>query len=655
MFVYPLIIFLGLNRVNGFVPKPVPSEPPKFPSALPNMPHTSVPPTIQPITVKNLIKGIENHDFDQIYFKDNNRVVYATEGVDITGDDELALEGGNDPEYVYVTSISPYITTKLVDVSLQNGVNPVFIDSAAASTAGPGFLGIFNIIPFIIYGLLFGSLIRSFMMGGMGGGQNMFSNRKSSGQNQGSNGNGGFSFPGLFGNGFNELDQNRPNVTLADWAGSKEVLYECTEIVSYLKDSSNYERVGAMIPKGILMEGPPGTGKTLLAKAIANEAEAAFIEASGSEFVEMYVGLGAMRVRKLFEEARKNRPCVIFIDEIDAVGRQRSQSGGGGDGNTEKDQTLNQLLAEMDGFKDNDGIMVLAATNRRDILDNALLRPGRFDRIIRIPLPDTRSRRQIFDLYLKNKEVEPGVNATELARFTSGYSGAQIKNVINEAAICAARQNETVITKNYIFEAIEKAIMGIKKSIDDRSYETRRRVAIHELGHAFMVNEFPDYFDLKKVSIQASYSGVGGFTLYNEKEDISEGGLYTKDFLMKRLMIALGGKAAETIFYGEDFVSLGATMDLNTANELAVDMIERYGMGEKLKVFYRKSASIFSGGELSERTKSMIDIEAAKLVQTAYEMTVDVLTRRKYQIEAMINSVLERVTINENEFAGYLI
>jgi cell division protease FtsH len=642
MVAYPFIFLLGLNYVNSLIAP----EPPKFPSVLPKIPQTTVQPAIQPITVKNLIKGIENHDFDQIYFKDNNRVVYATEGVELKDDDSSE----SNPEYVYVTNISPYITTKLVDVSLQNGVNPVFIDSTAVSS--PGFLGIFNLIPFIIYGLLFGSLIRSFMMrNGFGSGPNVNSHRNQGGA---SNGN-SFSFPGLFGKGFNELDQNRPNITLADWAGSKEVLYECTEIVSYLKNSTNYDRVGAMIPKGILMEGPPGTGKTLLAKAIANEADANFIEASGSEFVEMYVGLGALRVRKLFEEARKNRPCVIFIDEIDAVGRQRSQSMGGGSGNDEKDQTLNQLLAEMDGFKDNEGIMVLAATNRRDILDNALLRPGRFDRIIRIPLPDTRSRAQIFDLYLKNKQMEPGVNATELARFTSGYSGAQIKNIINEAAICAARQNETVITKNFIFEAIEKAIIGIKKTIDDRSYETRRRVAIHELGHAFMVNEFPNYFDLKKVSIQASYSGVGGFTLYNEKEDISEGGLYTKDFLMKRLMIALGGKAAETIFYGEDFVSLGATMDLNTANELAVDMIERYGMGEKLKVFYRKSASMFSGGDLSERTKSMIDTEAAKLVQTAYQMTVEVLTRRKNQMESMINNVLDRVTINDAEFSGFLV
>ena len=297
--------------------------------------------------------------------------------------------------------------------------------------------------------------------------------------------------------------------------------------------------------------------------------------------------------------------------------------------------------------------MVLAATNRRDILDNALLRPGRFDRIIRIPLPDTKSREQIFDLYLKNKQMDETVNSTVLAKFTSGYSGAQIKNIINEAAICAARENQTVITSNYVFEALEKAILGIKKSIDSRNEETRRRVAIHELGHAFMVHEFPNYFDLKKVSIQASYSGVGGFTLFNEKEEISEGGLYTKDFLIKRLMVALGGKAAESLFYGDDYVSLGATMDLNSANELATDMIERYGMGDRMKLFYKSSKSFMN--DLSERTKSLVDMDAQKLVEEAYKKTMEVLTRHKSQIELITGALMEKVTIDDTEFASFFV
>jgi ATP-dependent Zn protease len=297
--------------------------------------------------------------------------------------------------------------------------------------------------------------------------------------------------------------------------------------------------------------------------------------------------------------------------------------------------------------------MVLAATNRRDILDAALLRPGRFDRIIRIPLPDTRSREQIFKLYLKDKTLSPDVNATDLARFTSGYSGAEIKNVINEAAIYTARQNETTITKKSVFEALEKAIIGIKKAIDDRSEETKRRVAIHELGHAFMVDEFPSYFDLKKISIQASYSGVGGFTMFNEKEDIAEGGLYTKDFLMKRLMISLGGKAAESIFYGDNFVSLGATMDLNTANQLAVDMIERYGMGERLKLFYRRQSSSFIN-DVSEKTQALIDRESRELVEAAYKMTMEVLLRRKNQIDEMIKVLTDKITMDEDDFSKTL-
>lgn len=636
MFLHILIVTSIIGKwVHGLVPD---NGIPKLPAFSPIIYSPIMPSQIQQITVKNLIKDIEGNKFNEIYFKENNHIVYAIEKTD-NEDTDIT----NTPNYVYVSNISPFITTKIVDVSLKHDVNPVFVDSVISQNNGAP--NIFSFVPFAIYAYIFISIVNG-IRNRFGGAGNRVSNKKGGFPSSTSS----FQFPG-----FSEetkIENTRPNITLADWAGSKEVLFECSEIISYLKDSTNYEKVGAMIPKGILMEGTPGTGKTLLAKAIAHDADANFIEASGSEFVEMYVGLGALRVRKLFEDARQNRPCVIFIDEIDAVGRQRAQSGMGGSGNDEKDQTLNQLLAEMDGFKDNEGIMVLAATNRRDILDAALLRPGRFDRIIRIPLPDTRSREQIFKLYLKDKTLSPDVNVTDLARFTSGYSGAEIKNVINEAAIYTARQNETVITKKSVFEALEKAIIGIKKVIDDRSEETKRRVAIHELGHAFMVNEFPTYFDLKKISIQASYSGVGGFTMFNEKEDIAEGGLYTKDFLMKRLMISLGGKAAETIFYGDDFVSLGATMDLNTANQLAVDMIERYGMGERLKLFYRRQSSSFING-VSEKTQALIDIESRELVETAYNMTMEVLLRRKNQIDTMIHVLTDKITMDENDFSTH--
>ena len=438
------------------------------------------------------------------------------------------------------------------------------------------------------------------------------------------------------------------NVSLSEWAGSKEVLEECSEIVTYLKNSTNYVNAGALIPKGILMEGSPGTGKTLLAKAIACESDAHFIEMAGSEFIEMFIGLGAQRVRNLFSEARANTPCIIFIDEIDAIGRQRSNNAQTS-GNEEKDQTLNQLLSEMDGFNNNEGIIVLAATNRRDILDKALLRPGRFDRVIQIPLPDTKSREEILKLYLKNKETEPDLDVKSISKYTSGFSGAELKNIINEASILVARRNETVLSKKDIDEALEKTLIGIKKTVDDRTPEVKRRVAIHEVGHAFVVSRFPQYFDLQKVSIQASYSGVGGFTLFTEKEEISEGGLYTKDMLIKRLMVAVGGKAAESIFYGEDFVSVGATMDLNQANALASDMIEKYGMGQKLNVFFKSQQSdIFS--KYSESTKSTIDEEISQLIQEAYAQTLDLIQRNKEIFEILVEDLLENIQVDDTYY-----
>ena len=437
------------------------------------------------------------------------------------------------------------------------------------------------------------------------------------------------------------------NVTFADWAGSEEVLQECTEIVTYLKNDTFLKEVNAQVPRGVLLEGPPGTGKTLLAKAIATESNSTFFSVSGSEFIEMFVGLGAMRVRNLFDEARNFKPSIIFIDEIDAIGRQRGGTTFGNGGNEEREQTLNQLLTEMDGFKNNDGVIVIAATNRVDILDSALLRPGRFDRTIRIPLPDMKSRKAILNSYLKNKKVDDSVDVDVLSKMTNGYSGAQLKNLVNEAAIFAARKQTAIINSDFLEEAFEKLIIGIKKTVDTRDFETKKRVAIHEMGHAFIAGFFEDYFDLQKISIQPSYSGVGGFTVFSENNESDDDRLYTKDMFMKRLMVALGGKAAEYVFYGDNFVSLGATMDLNQANSLASNMIEKYGMGNKLKVFYKDDNY---GKQYSVMTTNYIDKEVADLVNEAYNESVALLEKNKYVLEVLVGEILRSTTMNETVF-----
>jgi cell division protease FtsH len=418
----------------------------------------------------------------------------------------------------------------------------------------------------------------------------------------------------------------KPNVSLASWAGSPEVIEECKEVISYIEKKELYKEIGADMPKGILLEGPPGTGKTLLAKAIATETNSTFMSMSGSEFVELFVGMGASRVRELFDTARENRPCIIFIDEIDAVGRQRGA--GINMANDEREQTLNQLLYEMDGFNNNDDIVVMAATNRRDVLDQALLRPGRFDRIIKIPLPDKFSREKILEIYIKNKKTNKEFDIKAIAELADGFSGAQLKNLVNEAAILSARNNHTVIQEKYVFESFEKLIVGLIRNNADVDPSTRERVAIHESGHALLSIIFKKYFDFQKASIQPTYNGAGGYTIFSEKREIKEGGLYTKDVLRKRLIVTLGGKAAESIYYGDDFISVGAIEDLKQANGLARRMIGNFGMGEELEVFFNDNIgddsnpflgrSLGMGDKYSQNTKNIMDKESLDLVNNAY-------------------------------------
>jgi cell division protease FtsH len=435
------------------------------------------------------------------------------------------------------------------------------------------------------------------------------------------------------------VDQGAITTRLTDWAGSPEVLEECAEIVSYLRNSTLYDAVGAELPKGILLDGPPGTGKTLLAKAIAGETNATFLSMSGSEFVELFVGMGAVKVRQLFKEAREKAPSIIFIDEIDAIGKKRAVSNAANT-NDEREQTLNQILSEMDGFEPNKGVMVLAATNRRDVLDDALVRPGRFDRLIYIPLPDRPSREAILSLYMSKKNIS-SVSVANVAEATGGFSGAQLKNLLNEAAILAAREGSSFVTKDNIDGALEKIVVGITKRVDGRSLSTRVRVAIHELGHALLAASFSDIFDLKKVSMKQTYSGVGGYTLFSEKAD--EGGLYTKEMMMSRIVVALGGKAAEALMYGEEGVSVGASQDLKEANELARAMVEKYGMGEGLEAFYLSPS-------IGDKTRATVDetvggLVEFGLVQAKKRLTERQMVRNRLLVRLLRDGVLEGVDV----------
>jgi cell division protease FtsH len=443
----------------------------------------------------------------------------------------------------------------------------------------------------------------------------------------------------------NTFNADKQNVSMNTWVGSPEVFEEVFEVISYLNNEEAYTEMNIELPKGILLEGPPGTGKTLLAKAIASETNSTFISISGSEFVELFVGMGALKVRELFKEARNNKPCILFIDEIDAIGKKRST---GFNSNDEREQTLNQILAEMDGFEDNEGLTILAATNRKDILDEALIRPGRFDRIIRIGLPDKTSREQILSFYLNKKPVDSSVDITALSEMTNGFSGAELKNLVNEAAILAVREKSTRISRMNLDDAFEKLIVGLIRTVETRSKEVLYRVAVHEIGHTFLALLNDKYFDVFKVSIKSTYNGAGGYTLFSEKPEFKNGGLYTKDLLYYRLVIAMGGKAAESVFFGDDFISVGASQDLQQANTLARQMIGTYGMGNELNVFHADDL------DYSDTTKSKLDNESLQLIRHAYEEGKRLIEQDKPYVERMIASLLEKNVLFMKDLTDFI-
>jgi cell division protease FtsH len=480
------------------------------------------------------------------------------------------------------------------------------------------------------------------------------------------------SFMNRFGsdNEFQVVDGMTTNTTFSDVAGCDEAKFELMEVVDYLKNPDKYEQAGAKIPKGVLLEGSPGTGKTLLARAVAGEAGVPFISASGSEFIEMFVGVGASRVRNLFENANKNAPCVIFIDEIDAVGRQRGAGIAGG--NDEREQTLNQILTNMDGFSSTSGIIVIAATNRADILDNALTRPGRFDRKVRVPLPSLEGRQSIFGVHLKNKRINSDVDIRELATITTQFSGADIANLANEAAILSVRKNSTEITRADFFDAFEKVTIGLTSNVQETDPEIIDLVCFHETGHAFMASLFNDMFDLRKVTINGNTGGVGGYTLFTPKEKFSK--FASKRFLLANLIIALGGRAAEiylyknvqtnlynndNIFTGFDDldVTTGASNDLMQANNIARNYITKYGFGDNIGLYDSSDSEMpFMGREMSmsskkisEHTRTDIDSQTSALVKFAYLKAIELIKQNDQAFLKIVGLLREKRTIGGKE------
>ena len=442
--------------------------------------------------------------------------------------------------------------------------------------------------------------------------------------------------------------------TFQDVAGCDEEKAELAEVVDFLKDPSRYTDMGARIPKGILLVGPPGTGKTLLAKAVAGEANVQFLSISGSDFVELYVGVGAGRVRDLFEQAKKVAPAIIFIDEIDAVGRQRGSGLGGG--HDEREQTLNQLLVEMDGFGNNEGVIVMAATNRADILDNALLRPGRFDRQIYVSLPDIRGREAILKIHSRDKQLADNVDLNSIAKGTPGFSGADLENLMNEAAILAVRRKERFITQEDIDEAILKVQMGPEKKSRKMSDKARRLTAYHESGHA-VAGKFLQNVDPVHYITIIPRGSAGGFTLFRPQEDLEN--FKSRAEMYESIVMALGGRIAEELFL--DDISTGASADIQQATATARDMVMRYGMSEKLGpiLFDSSDHSIFIGRDFgttksySEETAGIIDEEVKAIFDKASAQCRQILSDHREQLIAIAEYLLEHETISADEFNYY--
>ncbi|MQY51169.1 ATP-dependent zinc metalloprotease FtsH [Rhodocyclus tenuis] len=445
------------------------------------------------------------------------------------------------------------------------------------------------------------------------------------------------------------LDEANNTVTFADVAGCDEAKEEVSELVDFLRDPSKFQKLGGRIPKGVLMVGNPGTGKTLLAKAIAGEAKVPFFSISGSDFVEMFVGVGAARVRDMFEQAKKQAPCIIFIDEIDAVGRQRGAGLGGG--NDEREQTLNQLLVEMDGFEGVSGIIVIAATNRPDVLDPALMRPGRFDRQVVVPLPDIRGREQILLVHMRKVPLSPDVKADIIARGTPGFSGADLANLVNEAALFAARSSKRLVDMDDFERAKDKIMMGAERRSMVMTDEEKRNTAYHESGHAVVAKLMPKSDPVHKVTIIPRGRALGVTMQLPEQDRYA----YDRDYLLSRIAVLFGGRIAEEVFMHQ--MTTGASNDFERATQMARDMVTRYGMSDALgpMVYGDNDGEVFLGRSVtthknvSETTMQMVDAEIRRIIDEQYGLARKLLEDNRDKVEAMTAALLEWETIDADQ------
>jgi cell division protease FtsH len=447
------------------------------------------------------------------------------------------------------------------------------------------------------------------------------------------------------------LTEKQGRVTFADVAGIDEAREELQEIVEYLKDPGKFARLGGKIPKGALLVGPPGTGKTLLARAIAGEAGVPFFTISGSDFVEMFVGVGASRVRDMFDQAKKSAPCIVFIDEIDAVGRHRGA--GLGNGNDEREQTLNQLLVEMDGFEANEGIIIIAATNRPDVLDPALLRPGRFDRQVVVPRPDIDGREQILGVHMKKVPLAPDVDARVIARGTPGFSGADLANLVNEAALLAARKGKRLVAMQEFEEAKDKVLMGTERKSMVMTEDEKRMTAYHEAGHAIVALHEPASDPIHKATIIPRGRALGMVMRLPERDSYS----YHRDKMYANLAVAMGGRVAEEVIFGHDKVSSGASSDIQYATQLARDMVTRWGMSDALGPlqYAEPEEEVFLGysvnrqRQMSNETAQAIDKEIRKVVEDGYARAKHLLDEHREQLETLALALLEYETLSGDE------
>ncbi len=589
------------------------------------------------ISYTNFLQKLENKDFSKIEKYDDKIIAIPKEQPN-------AIKDTKDVKNKVSPFLTPYNSSQVPlkqfkvqipqdDETLMAKLNEsdadITVKKAAESNQLAGNIGTFIII---LFGLItFGLMIKAIQAGG--------SQAMSFGKSKAK-----------------MLLDSKVKTTFNDVAGIDEEKKELEEIVDFLKNGEKYMKLGAKIPKGVLLVGPPGTGKTLMAKAVAGEANVPFFSISGSDFVEMFVGVGASRVRDLFEQAKKHQPCIIFIDEIDAVGRQRGAGLGGG--HDEREQTLNQLLVEMDGFDVNTNIIVIAATNRPDILDNALLRPGRFDRQIYINAPDVKGREQILQVHAKNKKLDKDVDLKVLAKRTPGFTGADLQNLLNESALLAARNGESLISMDDIDRSIDRVIAGVEKRSKVLTDADKELTSYHEVGHALIDKLLPEANELHKVSIIPRGMALGVTWTRPKDESVH----VSKAKLLAKITVSLGGRAAEEIVYGKDNVSTGASQDLINVTDIARKMVTAWGMSEKLgtMAYGKNQENVFMGRDFghqrdySEQVAYEIDEEIKAIVDARYELAKKLLSENRDMLEKISKELLDKETIDDKEFESIM-